>query len=131
VATTTPQDPAAGLPRPGRSGYLAWVLLIILFGVASATAITAPIKLGFVGAMAALAIVRTVIPVAPRTYSLRGPDLKNILNAFLDFAWVPVYFLFYGGASLRWLTLVHGIAVVVLADAAAELLVPRIRRRAV
>ena len=127
MTTTTPQDPAAGPPRPGRSAYTAWVLLIVLFGVASATAITAPVKLGFVGAMAVLAIVRTVIPEA-RTYSLRGPGLKDILNAFLNFAWVPVYFLFYGGASLRWLTLVHGIAVALLADAAAELLVPRIRR---
>jgi hypothetical protein len=108
---------------------MAWALLITLFGVASATAITAPIKLGFVGAMAVLAIVRTVIPEA-RTYSLRGPDLKGVLNAFLNFAWVPVYFLFYGGASLRWLTLAHGIAVALLADAAAELLMPRIRRSA-
>jgi hypothetical protein len=106
---------------------MAWVLLIILLGVASATAITAPIKLGFVGAMAVLGIVRTVIPEA-RTYSLRGPNLKEILNAGLNVAWVPVYFLFYGSASLRWLTLIHGIAVALLADAAAGLLVPRIRR---
>jgi hypothetical protein len=127
MTTTTQRDPPAGPPRSRRGAYMSWVLLIILLGIASATAVTAPIKFGFVGAMAVLGIIRTVVPEA-RTYSLRGPDLKDMLNASLNFAWVPVYFLFYGGASLRWLTLVHGITVALLADAAAELLVPRIRR---
>ena len=129
MPSTTPHDLAGGPRESGGRPYVAWVPLLILFGVASVTAVNAPLKLGFVGAMAALAVVQSVIP-ATRTYSLRGLGLKDILNALLNMAWVAVYLLFYGSASLRWLTLVHGVAVKSLADAAAERLVPIIRRRA-